>query len=154
MRKLSGEIILIDDEDYEATFLQEVLDKLSYKATIKYFNDARDGIGYIKETKNNIFLIISDIQMHPISGLKLKEMIENDPELKLKAIPFVFATTYATEENIDLAYMHNIQGFFEKPNTPNKMVDFFSVIIKYWLINLHPNQHKITYVNEGTPPVK
>jgi CheY-like chemotaxis protein len=92
--------------------------------------------------------------MHPISGLKLKEMIENDPELKLKAIPFVFATTYATEENIDLAYMHNIQGFFEKPNTPNKMVDFFSVIIKYWLINLHPNQHKITYVNEGTPPVR
>src|SRR3954466_15870564 len=128
MRKLSGEIILIDDEEYELELLNDVLHKLSYVATVKYFNDARDGIGYIRETNNHIFLIISDMQMHPMSGIELKEEIEKDPYLKIKAIPFVFATTYATEENIELAYKCNIQGFFEKPNTPNKLVDFFSII--------------------------
>ncbi|MCD6013303.1 MAG: histidine kinase [Flavipsychrobacter sp.] len=145
MRKLHGEIILVDDDEFELNFLKETLSNLSYEATIKYFNNARDGYGYIKETNNNIFLIICDIQMHPISGFKLKETIENDPEVKAKAIPFVFATTYATEENIELAYKYNIQGFFEKPTTPNKMVDFLSVIIQYWVINQHPNKNKHVY---------
>jgi CheY-like chemotaxis protein len=142
MKKIQGEIILIDDEEFELTLLNETLSNLSYEATIKYFSNALDGYGYIKETNNNIFLIISDLQMHPISGIKLKEAIENDPAVKIKAIPFVFATSYATEENIELAYRYNIQGFFEKPNTPNKMIDFLSIIIRYWIINQHPrNKH-------------
>lgn len=148
MSKLRGLILLIDDEEYEKDFLKESLGELDYDVSVKYFNNAKEGLEYIRQTKDDLFLIIADIQMLPMSGLELKEAIENDPAIKLKAIPFVFATAFATKENIDLAYKHNIQGFFEKPTDFKKLSAMLSVIIKYWIINLHPNKRGLVTENQ------
>jgi response regulator RpfG family c-di-GMP phosphodiesterase len=139
-KKINGEIILIDDEVYEEEFLRDVLDRLNYSVKIKFFDNPKDGLHYITVTKERIFLIISDIHMPQMSGIELKETIEKNPAISLKAIPFVFASSMATKKNINAAYKHNIQGFFEKPSDFNKLTELFSTIIRYWLVNLTPGK--------------
>lgn len=147
--KLQGEIILIDDEQYEKEFLHEVLETLDYEIKVVYFDTASEALSYIRGTKKDIFLIISDIHMDDMSGIKLKEILNNDPNTRLKSIPFVFTTNHATKHNIDEAYTHNIQGFFKKPEGLKNLTLLFSTIIKYWLINLHPNKGEHFYDKEA-----
>ena len=142
MHKIPGEIILVDDEEYEEDFLNESLDKLEYVAIVKYFNSAEAALEYIRQSTHEIFLIISDIHMRPMSGLDLKKTLDEDPDLRLKAIPFVFATAMATQASINAAYELHVQGFFEKPTELNKLVELLSTIIKYWIINLHPHKRE------------
>jgi CheY-like chemotaxis protein len=142
MHKIPGEIILVDDEEYEEDFLNESLDKLEYVAIVKYFNSAESALEYIRRSNHEIFLIISDIHMHPMSGLELKRILDEDANLRLKAIPFVFATAMATQASINSAYELHIQGFFEKPTELNKLVELLSTIIRYWIVNLHPHKNE------------
>ena len=146
MHKIQGEIILIDDEEYEEDFLNESLDKLEYVAIVKYFNSAEAALEYIQQSTHEIFLIISDIHMRPMSGLELKKQLDSDANLRLKSIPFVFATAMATEASVNAAYEHNIQGYFEKPTELSRLVEMLSTIIRYWIINLHP--HKSAFLNK------
>jgi response regulator RpfG family c-di-GMP phosphodiesterase len=146
MKKLKGEIILIDNEEYEEDFLKEILVILDYKAEVKFFNNVKDGLEYIMHTTKQIFLIISDIHMSPMTGFDLKKMINESPELKLKAIPFIFVTNLATPNSLNAAYKYNIQGFFEKPNNFKDMTEMLSIIIKYWATNLHPHTQDGVYV--------
>jgi len=45
---------------------------------------------YLKDTTDDIFLILSDLNMPRMDGLKLKRMIDLPPDIKIKAIPFFF----------------------------------------------------------------
>jgi len=140
MRKLKGQIILIDDEQYEEDFLNNCLAELDYDVEVKYFGTATEAFAYLKSSKEDTFLVISDMHMPGMSGIELKEKIDSDPDTKLKSIPFVFATTAPTKEGIIQAYKHNIQGFFKKPVDLNDLKSVISVIVRYWSINLHPNK--------------
>jgi CheY-like chemotaxis protein len=146
---INGEIILIDDEKFEEEFLNEALETLSYKVKVVYFDHAMAALNYIRDTNKDIFLIISDIHMGDISGIKFKEMLNSDPNTKLKSIPFVFTTNHASKKNIDEAYKHNIQGFFKKPVGLKNFTELFATIVKYWLINLHPNKGEFFYDKEA-----
>jgi response regulator RpfG family c-di-GMP phosphodiesterase len=143
MNKLKGQIILIDDEQYEEDFLNNCLAELNYEVEVKYFGTPADAFNYLKVCNEDIFLIISDLHMPGMNGIELKEKIDNDPDTKLKSIPFVFATTAPVKEGIIEAYKHNIQGFFKKPVDLNELKSVISVIVRYWIINLHPNK-KVT----------
>jgi CheY-like chemotaxis protein len=143
--KIQGEIILVDDEQYEEDFLKEVLETLDYDVKVVYFNHAINALNYIKDTTSDIFLIISDIHMDDISGIRFKEILNSHPDTKLKSIPLVFTTNHASKEYIDEAYKQNIQGFFKKPVGLKNLTELFAIIIKYWLVNLHPNKGSYFY---------
>src|SRR5437016_1083303 len=125
--KIAGEIILVDDERYEEEFLKEVLIALNYEIKVIYFDHAMDALDYIRKTHKEIFLIISDIHMGDISGIKLKEILNSDPTTVLKSIPFVLMSNHATKQNINEAYRHNIQGFFKKPVGLRNLTELFSM---------------------------
>jgi CheY-like chemotaxis protein len=86
--------------------------------------------------------------MNDINGIRLKQILNDDPNTALKSIPFVFTTNDASKRNIDEAYKHNIQGFFKKPIGLRNLTELLSTIMKYWLINLHPNKSEYFYDKE------
>src|SRR3954462_1279585 len=104
MKKLKGEIVLIDNEDYEEELLIEVLQKLNYQAVVKYFNNAAHALDYLKNTTKQIFMILSDINMTPMDGFGLKGKIDADPVLREKSIPFVFTSTLTSQHILETAY--------------------------------------------------
>jgi CheY-like chemotaxis protein len=94
---------------------------------------------FLKETREDIFLVICDMKMTCIDGLDLKRMIDQNPEVRKKIFPFIFVTMAETKEQITEAYNYRAQGYFKKPPTTNEQAEMLDIIIKYWIISIHPN---------------
>ena len=78
---LDGEIVLIDNDKFEKSFLQEIVKRLEYDVSIIYLRTAMEGYDYLKNTKKEIFLVISEIQFDTMNGLELKRKINNEKTL-------------------------------------------------------------------------
>lgn len=148
LMKLEGEIILIDNDQFEYVFLEEALERLNYDVGVKYLKNETEGFEYLKQTDKEIFLIISEMDFEGANGLQFKKAIDAGPDTNWKSIPFVFIANSASKATIDEAYKHNIHGFFKKPARLEQLTDMFSVIIKYWILNLHPNKSETFYEAE------
>lgn len=143
--KLEGEIILIDNYKFEYDFLKEAMHRLGYEVGVVYLKNAEDGYKYLLQTKKEIFLIISEMDFEGMDGLELKRTINEESNTQWKSTPFVFIANSASKTTIDEAYRYNIQGFFKKPRKFDQLTDLFSVIIQYWILNLHPNKGEAFY---------
>ena len=139
MKKLPGKIILVDDQAYEEILLEEALLEREWDATIEYFPRAEEALIYLSKTQDIIFLVISDINMPGTDGLEFKRIIDEDDELSRKGIPFIFASTAATRDQIRQAYRYRVQGYFKKPGKSEAQVNMLDLIIQYWMMNQHPN---------------
>jgi DNA-binding NtrC family response regulator len=143
--KLDGEIILIDNDKFENEFLVEALKRLNYDVGVVYLNTPKAGFEYLRQTKKEIFLIISEMDFDGMDGLELKKAINEEKNTQWKSIPFVFIANAATKATVNEAYKYDIHGFFKKPVKLDDLTDLFSAIIKYWILNLHPNKSDTFY---------
>lgn len=140
MIKLKGKIILVDDDIYEKELLESGLKRRGWDSKVEYFNDANEALEHLRKNKDEIFLVISDLNMPGMNGLDFKKAIDNDLGLRAKSIPFIFATASSVKTEITEAYDYRVQGYFKKPNTTEEQADMLDIIIKYWIISIHPNK--------------
>ena len=140
MIKLKGKIILVDDDNYEQEILESALQKRGWDAKVEYFSDVKEALDHLKKNKDEIFLVISDMNMPGMNGLDFKKAIDCDVELRKKSIPFIFATSSSVKSEITQAFDYRVQGYFRKPNTTEEQADMLDIIIKYWIISSHPNK--------------
>ena len=139
MKKVKGKIILIDDGKFEKDFLEESLDEKNWSINVDYFDNPEKALSHLKKNSDEIFLIISDMNMPKMSGLDLKKNIDSDPYLRKKSIPFIFASTDVSQDVVSEAYYHRVQGFFKKPSTIDEYAEMIERIIQYWKSCIHPN---------------
>lgn len=140
MKEVKGKIILIDDGKFEKTFLQESLTDKDWAIEVEYFSKAKQALEHLKENADDIFLIISDMNMPEMNGMEFKETIDKDPFLRQKSIPFIFVSSYITKEQVKEAYEYRVQGYFKKPETIEKQAEMLEKIIQYWQSCIHPNK--------------
>ncbi len=134
-----GPILFIDDDKDECELIKDALALKGINNELICFSNARDALGFLKQTTNQPFLIISDINMPGMSGLELRQQIMEDETTKEKAIPFIFLTTSATDLAIKQAYRMSVQGFFEKEHNIHRIADLLQEICSYWQRCRHPN---------------
>lgn len=143
MKKLSGKIVLVDDHPYEKDFLKMALEELEIYAELEFFISAEGAIDYLRSTKDHIFLIISDMNMPKMNGLDFKKVIDNDKELKVKSVPFIFSSSGATISQLEEAYDYRLQGYFLKPQDVKDMAKQLELIIKYWIVSIRPDSDQL-----------
>lgn len=136
--ELKGKIIFVDDDRHEYDLFKRTFEKFS-KNEIIYGRDGEEGLELIHKNKDNIFMIVSDINMPRMNGLELKRMIEGTPILKIKSIPFVFRTAHNNVVVIKEAYSLGIQGLFIKTADPKDLYDHIEILLKCWTTAVHPN---------------
>jgi CheY-like chemotaxis protein len=134
-----GPIILVDDDPDDLDLVKRILIKLNVENEVRAFSDAEQVLAYLRSTTEKPFLFICDINMPIISGLELKAIIDEDPTIKLKSIPFVILSTAANHNEIINAYNHSVQGYFLKGQTYDTLYDAMTRITQYWATCLHPN---------------
>ncbi len=140
MKKLNGKIILVDDDKYEKELLKDALKNKNWDVDLEYFMNPILALEYFKTTKDEIFLIISDMDMPEMTGMQLKRALDNDVLLRHNTIPFIFASTSSSKGEIKTAYVYRVQGYFEKPVTTEEQANMIDIIIKYWIVCKHPNE--------------
>jgi DNA-binding NtrC family response regulator len=140
MKRVQGKIILVDDEPYEERFLEAALTRNGWNIEIEYFNNVDDALAHLKINADEVFLIISDMQMPIKSGMDFKRIVDEDEYLQQKSIPFIFVSNSLSRDFVIEAYKYHVQGFFQKPLTPGGQAEMFEIIVKYWITCIHPNK--------------
>jgi CheY-like chemotaxis protein len=132
-------VVVVDDKKVEFDLISKAIRKISYEVELIYFSKAEEALNFLKSTSKEVFIILSDLNMPQMNGLELKQLIDLNPELKKKSIPFVFFSSVITLEDIEKAYENSIQGYFYKPNEVNQLVQVLDLIFTYWDKCYHPN---------------
>jgi len=137
----TGPIIVIEDDTDDQELLQEVMNELKVPNVLRFFDNCRKCLDYLITTIEKPFLIISDINLPLMTGIEFKLAINSHEELKRKNIPFIFLSTNPDHKLISEAYQLLIQGYFVKPVSMKDFTSMVRMIIDYWKVRRHPNEH-------------
>ena len=99
----NGPIIIVEDDPDDIEIYETIFDELGLKNRLLFFMNAALALDYLKKMEVSPFLIICDINMPTMHGLALREIITEDQELCKKSIPFVFMSTSASKNEIEMA---------------------------------------------------
>lgn len=128
----NGEIILIEDDLDDQELFVEAYRELGIKNKLTILSDGLEAYEYFNNTKKDLFLIISDINMPTMTGIELRNKMQQRGEVRLRTIPFLFLTTGVAKNNVLYAYIHSVQGFFTKPKSYEELKKLLLQIFEYW----------------------
>ena len=136
----AGPIILVDDDKDDCDITVEAINQLEIPNEVKCFHNGKDAFDYLETTREQPFIILSDINMPMVNGLELREMIESNRRLKEKSIPFIFMSTTPAPAAVKEAYRLSVQGFFTKETSLANIKTLLQQVFTYWQRCKHPNQ--------------
>ena len=128
----AGPIIVIEDDLDDQDMFKVVFNELKVKNEVLFFGDGLAALAYLTASKDQPFLILSDVNLPKLNGLELRDKVHNNESLKLKCIPYLFFTTSANQASVIQAYSKSVQGFFTKPDNFKKLTRMMHHIIEYW----------------------
>lgn len=131
MNKL-GPIIIIEDDLDDQDMLREVFLDLENKNEVLFFGDGEKALEYLITAPVKPFIIFSDINMPRLTGMELRQQIQENEDLRIKSIPFLFFSTSSEQKHIVDAYSKSAQGFFVKPNSYTELKATIKTIVDYW----------------------
>jgi CheY-like chemotaxis protein len=134
-----GVIMVIENDEHDRYILNEAFKVLNYPNEIIYFFNGEQALEYLN-TKEAPFIILSDVLVPKLNGFDLKKVINADPMLKLKSIPFVFFSTARDKDAVINTYLLTAQGYFVKQSVFEEMCETIKVIIEYWKRCVAPNR--------------
>jgi len=140
----NGDIIIVEDDPDDWEVLLEVFDQVlgqnKYTNRVVIIEDSTMVVDFLRESKTDPFLIISDINMPYLNGFELRERICNDPVLNKRCQRYVFLTTSKDTEAGFMNKVHNlaVQGFFMKPVNFPDYITLITDILGYWKKSLLP----------------
>ncbi|MCY7422043.1 MAG: response regulator [Chitinophagaceae bacterium] len=132
MQKATRPIIILEDDLDDQEIMREVLNDLQVGYRIDFYTNAKEVLEYLYTTKEQPFLIISDVNLPTMNGLELRKILNENEYLRLKSIPFVFFSTSSDEFAVKQAYNLTVQGYFVKQNSIPDIKGTIKLIIEYW----------------------
>lgn len=70
--------------------------------------------------------------MPKITGIELLKKINEDSNLRMQAIPFIFLSNSSSAKDVEKAYTLAAQGYFQKPMALDELTEIFNCIVNYW----------------------
>jgi CheY-like chemotaxis protein len=131
-------LLMIEDDDIDATALKRALHKLKLLNPIYRARDGLEGIELLRSGQiPSPYIILLDLNMPRMNGLEFLEELRSDPALT-HAIVFVL-TTSKSDEDILAAYREHVAGYLLKQRMDNDFLQVVSLLNHYWRIIEMPN---------------
>jgi CheY-like chemotaxis protein len=138
----NGPIIVIEDNASDQLLFTLAFEELNYKNELLFFNDGEEALVYLTSETSEPFIVFSDINMPKLNGIELRKQINENENIRIKTIPYLFFSTSAQQEALVEAYSKSIQGFFLKQSSIEDLKKIIRVIVEYWSICESPNYVK------------
>jgi len=133
-------LLVIDDDDIDATALQRALKKLKLANPVYRAKDGLEGLELLRANKiPKPYIILLDINMPRMNGLEFLEAIRADEDLT-QAVVFVL-TTSKSDEDIMAAYREHVAGYLLKQRMDNDFMQVISLLDHYWRVIELPPAH-------------
>lgn len=132
LMNINGEIIIIDDDEDDRLFLEDIFESLQILNKVVFFNDSTTVIEYLLQSEVKPFLVLSDINMPKLDGYELRSKILKNEVLNKKCVPYIFLSTAKNPENIRKAFQLSVHGYFKKEENFVEYKNVIENIIAYW----------------------
>ncbi len=107
--KKIGKIFVAEDNEINRKLIKSILEKMGYETI--FATDGLETVEIYKQHKNEIKLIIMDVQMPKMDGYEATKLIREFD----KQIPIFAMTAYATKTHLDKATLSGMNGYLTKP---------------------------------------
>ena len=132
-------ILLIEDTDSDALLMQRALRKSAITDCVHIAKNGKEAIEYLKgvEPFNNRQefplpqLILLDLQMPEMHGLRVLEWIRGQPEFRSTVV--IVLSSSRLLGDIQLAYKLGANSYLVKPPTLEMLYQTVAAIGQYWL---------------------
>ena len=152
---MAGTILLVEDEENDAFFMQEAMKKAGVLNPIRVASDGRQAIDYFKDTgkfaDRQAFplpcLVMLDLKLPHVMGLDVLKWIRQRP-----GVPTIVVILSSSKEegDIETAYRLGANAYLFKPSDTRKLQDMAKSIKDFWLTqNIPPPESHETDVATG-----
>lgn len=130
------EILLAEDNEYDAELTIRALKKANVANGIKWVKDGEEALEYIfgdeENVKSSMKLVLLDLKMPKINGIEVLKKLKSDPRTKF--MPVVVLTS--SEDEIDRlkAYEYGANSYIVKPVDFEKFFEAVQKIGLYWVL--------------------
>lgn len=131
-------IIHIENDVDDHYLIGKALQAASIRNPVRFFRDGQQALLYLQTTEEVPLVILCDVLMPGMDGFELRDRIAADPVLHMKAIPFVYFSTWANKKLVEQAYQGPVQGYHVKGRSFADLQAELSLIVAYWKRCLHP----------------
>ncbi len=118
-------ILIVEDNQMNALIAKRILERK--KANISLAEDGFEAINVIKTKDYNFDLILMDIQMPKLDGIKTTQFIRKELRMDM---PIVAITSNVFKSDLDFYLNNGINGILTKPFTESKLLEICSENIK------------------------
>ncbi|HVG12833.1 MAG TPA: response regulator [Flavisolibacter sp.] len=134
-----GPIMIVEDDSDDQEIYAAAIQAIGITNELLFFDNAVSALSFLATTKDQPFIILSDVNMPQMTGLQFKEKIQQDDYLREKGIPFIFISTNASTTAVRVAHALSVQGYFQKPHTMDDIKDMLRKLFDYWELCKHVN---------------
>lgn len=131
-------IFIVDNDLDDKELLKDAWKELGFTNEICFFQNAESVISRLENDPVVPFLIISELNLPKMSGLKLKRYLLDNEQINFKSVPFVFFSDIPSQRQIEEAYYLCTNGVFKKPDTFDALKKQLIKIATYWQESLVP----------------
>ncbi len=128
----SGAIWIIDDDQDDLLMIRQIWEDLNVSNKLVWLTSAEKAISHLREVPDAPYIIICEVNLPKIDGFQCREMMLAEPDKNFHTVPFIFLSSYATEQQIRKAYDLSVHGFFIKESAYDDIKDSFAGILHYW----------------------
>ncbi|QRR02446.1 response regulator [Dyadobacter sandarakinus] len=125
-----------DEEDQHQ--VTRALAEIGIPNKLVHFEDGPQLMDHMRTTHTKPFLILCDLRLPGMSGLELREEINNDRKLRSMSIPFIFLSESVPPRDVERAYLSLVQGFYQKPSDYDELKEQLQIICQYWARAIRP----------------
>lgn len=110
---ISQPVLVVDDQQTMIDVIVAILRKIGFEE-VDHTLDGRTALGMMRAKTYG--LVISDLNMEPMSGLQLLRSVRSDPNLR--STVFIMTTASMATENAIAAKQAGVDNYVLKPFTP------------------------------------
>lgn len=134
------EILLIEDNDFDAELTLRALTQHRLSNKIMRLADGQEALDYLfqadepamDQVRVNPKLILLDLKLPRVSGLEVLGEIKSHP--RTKSIPVVVLTSSTEDEDIHQCYQLGVNSFISKPVEFEQFIETVKNLGMYWLL--------------------
>ena len=137
-------ILLVEDEDNDATLLKIAFKKNGIHNPVQWVRDGLEAVAYLNgdgayaDRQKYVFpgILILDLKMPRMTGLELLAWIWERPHLRV--IPTIVMTSSRQDQDVQKAYELGANTYITKPSSFDELVSLTGSIHHYWTSAVKP----------------
>ncbi|HZF01090.1 MAG TPA: response regulator [Methylomirabilota bacterium] len=144
MNNTDYNILLVDDEENDATLVKMAFKQNNIISPIQWVKDGVEAVAYLNA--EGIYadrikypfpqVLLLDLKMPRMTGLELLQWLRVNSHFKI--IPTIIMTSSRQETDIEKAYDLGVNTYMIKPSSFDELKNMVKAIHEYWAISVKP----------------